>query len=778
MKRVTGRQRLGSCALVDLADSIKQSGLVKDDSQHIQDNLAGWAALGERYQLLADDLGGLGILVLLPEETAEYMYVFLCRILADPNINSWERLVKKGLKREERIRSIKDRKIGEEAVQIGAHDVVKSIFEYMAYSVAPYIASTFPSLAEDDIFSVLLHTDLADASANDEPGQKNSRKRAHPLESQQQSKKKRRTTQVSRTEHSSPHVEELGYPSPPSADEDIENASTSEPASECSNISEAEHGQPSDTSPSTENNDAEQSLNPCPDSGERLQPVQHVQHQPHGFSGNHRDEQHLVNDAFQALNSSTPWLTSRSQAAQPASVDQYYSSGEHVNAEAPLVENNAYQRVPTAQSHSTRFDVSHDSPFSQMQAAPGTGRIPTTDLTEDGESAEYPPNPRLGHVYERRQDHNGDDFPPGHHAYRGMPTDASHLDEIRSDTFNGNPSNQMQGAAPGIERLDQPYPNPSNLMSASNQSRSYDPSIHMRVPPGVQAPFQESYNSRHVQTAVGGMLPQEGNEKHRQTHQGPISSENFANHMVGLSANHNVAQSSRQLSENRLSPLQVPDRNRTSQQYRDNAQIPLPPVSSLLSTIRPAASPGGHTFKNDVDNAYTTQQPLIPTPVLSDSSPLPPLASRLPNDDGPTISEARLRSIDNQSASAFSTTNLVSSENFTRQPSGISADRSAEACLDNLNCQKIDYPLEDIFGNWDQDYPLENMAGNADQDYPDMASNPVEDIFGNWDQDYPLENMANNPVEDIFGNWDQDYPLEDMAGNENQDDPPEDILSN
>lgn len=105
--------------------------------------------------------------------------------------------------------------------------------------------------------------------------------------------------------------------------------------------------------------------------------------------------------------------------------------------------------------------------------------------------------------------------------------------------------------------------------------------------------------------------------------QGPISSENIANQRVDSHTSHTVAQSLEQLSENRLSPLQVPETNRTPQ----SEQRPLPPLSSLFPIMRPVASPGGHAYENDVDSAYTTQQPLVPTPILSDSNSLPPDAS-------------------------------------------------------------------------------------------------------------------------------------------------------
>lgn len=122
------------------------------------------------------------------------------------------------------------------------------------------------------------------------------------------------------------------------------------------------------------------------------------------------------------------------------------------------------------------------------------------------------------------RDHNGDDNPPGNHAYQGMPIDTSHLDDARLHTFNGNPSNQMQAAAPVTERLGQPHPDPSNYMSASDQSHSHNPPIHVQVALGVQVPFQESYKSRDMQTAVGGTRTE--NEQHHQTHQPQIISSN------------------------------------------------------------------------------------------------------------------------------------------------------------------------------------------------------------------------------------------------------------
>lgn len=62
-----------------------------------------------------------------------------------------------------------------------------------------------------------------------------------------------------------------------------------------------------------------------------------------------------------------------------------------------------------------------------------------------------------------------------------------------------------------------------------------DPSIHAQVPLGIQAPFQESFNSQDVQTAVGGMGSQTGNEQHHQTHQPrAISSNGPSQNYLGL----------------------------------------------------------------------------------------------------------------------------------------------------------------------------------------------------------------------------------------------------
>jgi hypothetical protein len=153
-------------------------------------------------------------------------------------------------------------------------------------------------------------------------------------------------------------------------------------------------------------------------------------HQLGGYS-DHRDESHPVNSDF--LNSSTP---SHTRVAEPQTTN------------------------PSGNGHTLEIDQSRDT---DEQVAYALATLSRGAQANDQVSI---------------QDHNGDDIPPENHAYRVMPTDTSHLNNARLNTFNGILSNQMQAATPGTERLGQPHPDPSNLMSASDQTCSYDPSIH------------------------------------------------------------------------------------------------------------------------------------------------------------------------------------------------------------------------------------------------------------------------------------------------------------
>jgi hypothetical protein len=69
----------GDGALV-LTELIILSGLIHLDKAAISAPLRGWIFEGKRYQLLSEDLGGPGILFLLPEE-GERMCVILMNSL-------------------------------------------------------------------------------------------------------------------------------------------------------------------------------------------------------------------------------------------------------------------------------------------------------------------------------------------------------------------------------------------------------------------------------------------------------------------------------------------------------------------------------------------------------------------------------------------------------------------------------------------------------------------------------------------------------------------------
>ena len=62
-------------AVVMLTQMIMISGLVPLAEDKIQKSLRTWVEGGERYQLLSNDLGGPGVLFLLPDDMGEQMYV-------------------------------------------------------------------------------------------------------------------------------------------------------------------------------------------------------------------------------------------------------------------------------------------------------------------------------------------------------------------------------------------------------------------------------------------------------------------------------------------------------------------------------------------------------------------------------------------------------------------------------------------------------------------------------------------------------------------------------
>lgn len=66
-----GRDRLHSDVLIKFSRIILRSGLVEGDEGVIERRLGDWACLGTRYDLLASDLGGLGSLILLPDDIGD-----------------------------------------------------------------------------------------------------------------------------------------------------------------------------------------------------------------------------------------------------------------------------------------------------------------------------------------------------------------------------------------------------------------------------------------------------------------------------------------------------------------------------------------------------------------------------------------------------------------------------------------------------------------------------------------------------------------------------------
>lgn len=58
-----------------LSSTIVRSGLVESDKKNVQVKLHDWIDFGERLWLLSDDLGGPGILFLLPDDIPDNTYV-------------------------------------------------------------------------------------------------------------------------------------------------------------------------------------------------------------------------------------------------------------------------------------------------------------------------------------------------------------------------------------------------------------------------------------------------------------------------------------------------------------------------------------------------------------------------------------------------------------------------------------------------------------------------------------------------------------------------------
>lgn len=68
IKEQSGRTRLRDTTLEGFAQIILRSGLVDTPPETIKGQLGTWASRGDKYRLLANDLGGLGSLFLLPED--------------------------------------------------------------------------------------------------------------------------------------------------------------------------------------------------------------------------------------------------------------------------------------------------------------------------------------------------------------------------------------------------------------------------------------------------------------------------------------------------------------------------------------------------------------------------------------------------------------------------------------------------------------------------------------------------------------------------------------
>ncbi|KAH1966864.1 hypothetical protein KXV80_003701, partial [Aspergillus fumigatus] len=105
----------GDGALV-LTELILLTGLIHLDKTAILARLRGWIAGGKRYQLLSEDLGGPGILFLLPEEIGEQ--IWLHRL---PN--------GKGKKRGDVILSLKNREISSLATKLQAHAAARNFLD-------------------------------------------------------------------------------------------------------------------------------------------------------------------------------------------------------------------------------------------------------------------------------------------------------------------------------------------------------------------------------------------------------------------------------------------------------------------------------------------------------------------------------------------------------------------------------------------------------------------------------------------------------------------------
>lgn len=68
-------ERLCTDVISLMVQTIYNSGLVKDSKDVVAKKLVNWTDRGERYDLLAKELGGLGSLLVLPDDIPESVYV-------------------------------------------------------------------------------------------------------------------------------------------------------------------------------------------------------------------------------------------------------------------------------------------------------------------------------------------------------------------------------------------------------------------------------------------------------------------------------------------------------------------------------------------------------------------------------------------------------------------------------------------------------------------------------------------------------------------------------
>jgi hypothetical protein len=73
LKKDLGRKIFRSTTGDDFVNIIVRSGLVNDTVDDVKQNCAAWANAGGRYGVIAEELGGKGILTLLPEEIPRKM---------------------------------------------------------------------------------------------------------------------------------------------------------------------------------------------------------------------------------------------------------------------------------------------------------------------------------------------------------------------------------------------------------------------------------------------------------------------------------------------------------------------------------------------------------------------------------------------------------------------------------------------------------------------------------------------------------------------------------